>query len=231
MDDPSLDANGNQDPNDRAQAEAKFAFLTGKDGTWNTGKDRSIILSSFLALSQIDPNLRKALSTLKPPKAPKANLRTQTLDVALETWADQLIDGLSNQIINVNAKGQNSKEVLDRLAVILAEAERNDELWIESMVQESMDTADNKVSSFLHRGSELVSSLASPAAANTITGNIKSILLQSTAGVSSLLTQDAAKQKTAVRSVTGILNTVEHKYLPEMRGRLWSARPRWVPNP
>lgn len=62
MRNPELDANGNLDPNDYAQALDKFNLLVGKYDSQENRMGQSNMLATFLALSQIDPELRAALT-------------------------------------------------------------------------------------------------------------------------------------------------------------------------
>ena len=65
---------------------------------------RSNTLATFLALSQIDPELRAALKRVTMPKA-QALSWSQSLDQKLEIVAESLITSLSNQIIGGGVRG------------------------------------------------------------------------------------------------------------------------------
>lgn len=62
------------------------------------------MLATFMALSQVDPELRKALSKVELPKKLKVG-SGQTLDQNLSNLADNMINRLSNAVIGGDAKG------------------------------------------------------------------------------------------------------------------------------
>ncbi len=162
MDDPTPDAKGNLDPNDRARAQEKFNLLTGKYGTRKDKMGRSNMLATFLALSQVDPNLRRMLRETKIPKGEKIDFVNQKLDEALENTADRLIDKLSNKVIGGKIRGNNVGQVIDQLAEVLGEIEKDDRTILEVKASEFMTEANGRISAVISKGAELVTDMITP---------------------------------------------------------------------
>lgn len=113
----------------------RFNVLTGKYGTEQDDQGRSNLMATFLALSQVSPELRLALSRIDPPKDVTITARSQgefSLDELLNTTAESMMNTLSTVIVEdgtglAGLKSrfgpQKTTETLDRLALVLGRIE------------------------------------------------------------------------------------------------------------
>lgn len=76
-------------PNDRAQAQAKFDALHGLYGTQTDLAGRSTLMSSFLALAMTDDSFRSILGGMAKPKANRNDDRT--LDAIVENAGKRVV--------------------------------------------------------------------------------------------------------------------------------------------
>ena len=205
MKNPEPDANGNLDPNDYAQALDKFNLLVGKYGSQENRMGQSNILATFLALSQIDPELRAALKKVAMPKK-QALSSTQTLDEMLEITADNVMMSLSNVIIGGGTRGAQASSVVDRLAETLAVAEAEDRSIYEVKTQEFLNSADQKVSGVMSKGGAWLTNLVTPAQVTNQKDEIRNIMTGVAKGIEMLVTKDELKQERAVQQVSGMRN-------------------------
>lgn len=212
------DANGNLDPNDLAQATEKFNLLIGKYGTVENKLGRSNMLATFLALSQIDAELRAAIKKVDLVKKDKLSLN-QTLDQQLETIADNAIMSLSNHIIGGKITGKDSQAVLDQLMETLANAEAVDQSVLETKVQSYLDDGDNLISGMKAKGGAWLSNMVTPKDAAQQTSDIRKVMMGVAGGIEALVSKDPDVQNTAVQMISGISNNAP-KWMPDFMPKL-----------
>jgi hypothetical protein len=101
------------DPNDEAQAQEKYRFLTGQFGLKQDVAGRSSLLPVFMALAMADSEFRAVLAKLPMPKTVLKG--DKTLDGMLENAGNSLVDQLSKTAAGLN-NSKNVQEALDTLA-------------------------------------------------------------------------------------------------------------------
>ncbi len=112
------------DPNDRAQAEAKHKMLMGKSGMLYDDRGRSSLMPAFLALATVDDGFREILKGLDVPRI--AKYEGNTLDERLRNMGNGLMQSLADRMAGTN-KSTNVTEAVDsindHIAATVAEKE------------------------------------------------------------------------------------------------------------
>lgn len=142
-----VEPESDRDPWDRQQAQEKFDLVTGKYGTRNDLQGRSNLMATFLALSQVSPEFRRAIRDVELPKD-AASVLSGSTDERLTNAAESLMNGLATTIAG-DRNSRSMLESLDRLTLALAKIEEDDRSQIEKKTNSILVLASNVASNFL----------------------------------------------------------------------------------
>ncbi|MBL1322184.1 MAG: hypothetical protein COA63_014165 [Methylophaga sp.] len=141
-----------------SQAVDKYDALVGNNGLQIDAYDRTTLLSSFLALSQVDDGFRKILEDKVLKKS--IDIKYGSLNETLETTATSLMDALSVTVTKEGLGNRNTKQALDKLSVMLSAIEDDKQNWLEGLASKIQDGADDKVSQFMNNAGNKLGDLA-----------------------------------------------------------------------
>lgn len=133
------------DPNDYAQAVAKFDVLSGKFLVTRDLAGRSSLLPAFLALATVNDTFRNVLADMDLPKS--APNKAGTLDALLENTGNMLMDRLGQRMQGTK-KATNVQQAIDLLNLRMADVINKRETIIETMASKPggvMDVTNDKV--------------------------------------------------------------------------------------
>lgn len=122
------------DPNDYAQAAAKFDVLSGKYLVTRDLAGRSSLLPAFLALATTNDQFRSILSEMTLPKS--APNKEGTVDALLENTGNTLMDKLS-QRMQGTSKAKNVQQAIDLLNNRMADVINQRETYIDQMASKT----------------------------------------------------------------------------------------------
>lgn len=132
---------------ERGPAEEKFNAIVGKTGTEWDRYGRSNLMSSVLALAIVSEDFRNILEKTGLPKDRKIN--TASVDDFLTSATESMISTLGTAISESGLGNSNTREALDRLALVLARIEDDDRSWIEKAAFQVLDGGDAKARSLM----------------------------------------------------------------------------------
>lgn len=199
------------DPNDRYQAQEKFNLLTGKYGSEKDRLGRSNLMSSFLALSQVDDGFRKILSTIDMPKT--SDISGKSTDEFLASMTAKSLDTLAEKLAGTGSSS-NVSAALDTMTAALSKIEEDDRTQLEKQWHNALGTADKKITGYLSKASEKLVDWAGPAIAKQNQGlreNTKTLLRGGALGLAALL--DETRGKAMAETLTGFGNETKSKLL------------------
>lgn len=126
-------------PNDRAQAQAKYDMIAGKTILQKDSQGRSSLLSVFLALATTNDEFRAVLSKLPVPKSQKN--KEKTLDATLENLGTEALDKLS---VRLSGQGNatNVKDAVDNLHVHIQQTLNDDQMFLEEVASKAGGIVD-----------------------------------------------------------------------------------------
>ena len=211
--------NAGRDPDDNSdwtQATEKFNLLAGKFGNLQDAGNRSILLASFVALSQVHPEFRKMLRDLPVPKDREVSFKSA--DEFVDSVGESLMNTLSSVLSGEGARSaltqsKRTLDVLDQLTLVLAKIENDDQNYIERKVNGLLDSGDTRASNFLVSGADKLSnwSLAQRQKATQDTTELRKRTRLAIAGSVNLLTaaMDAKRGEALAQTTQGFLNQAE----------------------
>jgi hypothetical protein len=118
-----------EDPTDQIQAQDKFNTLSGTMIVKTDKHGRSSLMSTFLALSMIDPQFRKILSEMPLPASEKN--KDGSLDATLMNAGTASMDHLSTYLSGQSFKDKNIQATLDSLTVEITNNVNDQKSFIE----------------------------------------------------------------------------------------------------
>lgn len=135
MNDPAVN-----DPGDYHMADELYGLVTGRTLGPKDRRDRTMYIPSFLALAQINPRLRRALSKMSLPASEKVmwGSADEFFSSAGSAAMDRLSDAMSR------AEGGNTGAYIDGLVQELARVEDDNRTFLETEAMQRMDWADTK---------------------------------------------------------------------------------------
>jgi len=138
------------DPNQKVRADAKFNLITGAYGSVIDKQDRSNLLSSFLALSQVDEEFRKILEAM-PSMKTKAKL-----DSSFEGTVSNLYNATVETLTSLIFKGHDKNAIitknLDALALSLSVIEADSSKRLDLLVQGKIDKGSDYAAGLFQKG-------------------------------------------------------------------------------
>jgi hypothetical protein len=103
------------DPNDRAQANAKLNALRGEYTPGEDGRRRSYLLPVFFGLAATNDQFRSVLE--KVPMAPGSSSLGKTTDEVVSNAANRVMGKLSSYISGADPKSTNAQQAMDALMI------------------------------------------------------------------------------------------------------------------
>ncbi len=138
------------DPNQKVMADAKFNLITGAYGQVIDKQDRSNLLSSFLALSQVDDNFREILDAM--PKM-KTKLKLQN---SFANTVTNLYETIMQTLVGLIFKGRDLDagivKNLDALALSLTDIEKDSSHRLDMIIQSKLNQGSDYVAGLLQKG-------------------------------------------------------------------------------
>jgi len=101
------------DPAEEAAAQERYDAVMGKFLTLKDTKNRSTLMSSFLALATTNARFRDVLAKMEVPK--NSRRKAKDLDGVLQNLGNEAMESLSLKMSGQNAKAANIKDALDSL--------------------------------------------------------------------------------------------------------------------
>ena len=175
-------------PNDRHIAQNKYNVLTGAYGRNEDALTRSNLLSSFLALAQVDEGFRAILDEVVLPKT--INVDTSSTNDLLNSLGTSMMNALAITITREGLNNRNSRQALDNLTQSLGRIEEDSKTYIERAAQNLLDNGDKRGSDFLVKVGNQI-------------GNTADVKAQSTTGIRKFLWQSAAVASGAISRERG----------------------------
>lgn len=175
-------------PNDRHVAQNKFNVLTGAYGNAEDALTRSNLLSSFLALAQVDDGFRAILDEVVLPKT--IDVRTTSTNDLLNSLGTSMMNALAITVTREGLNNRNSRQAIDNLTESLGRIEEDSKTFIERSAQGLLDKGDKQ-------GSDLLVKVG-----NQI-GNTADVKAESTTGIRKFLWQSAAVASGAISRERG----------------------------
>lgn len=223
-------------PNDYALANSQFNFLVGTFGTQTDSLGRSTLLSSFLALSMVSEDLRRALSRINMPE--KLVPKWGTINESLETIGLRAMDSLRNRLVNL-PEGT-TLTGMDALTDQLIQSAQQGESRLEMEVNKVGSMIDS-ANDYVVKAMESLSNKATNAAnklAKNHSNRVTKLLAQTTELVSSLVNEQRAELVSeAIMSSANRngLNDTFRSFINDLIGRTASNAPvvdmvKWVRN-
>lgn len=189
------------DPNDRHVAQNKFNVLTGAYGNSEDALTRSNLLSSFLALTQVDEGFRNILDEVVLPKTIKVD--TSSTNDLLNSLGTSMMNALAITITREGLKNRNSRQAIDNLTESLGRIEEDSKTYIERSAQNLLDNGDKQGSDLLVKVGNQIGNTADTKAEST-TG-IRKFLWQSSSIASGAISRE--RGATLVKVGTEFMNT------------------------
>ena len=140
---------------DRARAERRLRTLEGQLGPKGGNTDlegRPMVLSVFLALSQTDESLRRALRSLRLPK--DRGVSTESVDAFLTSAAESAMNTLASTIAGEGLGNKALGPSLDRLAVVLGRIETDRHSLVEKKLGGLLGEGETRVRGLLKEGAD-----------------------------------------------------------------------------
>lgn len=153
---------------DRHYAQQKYDFIVGRIGQQKDTYGRSTLLSTFLALSMVSDEFRRALEKIELPKT-EMN-KWDSVDHALENAGTYLMDKLSETVSGADRSAPNVAAAMSILANQIVEVAQDRTLWIDQVVTRGhglIDRANNVVTGAADKLSQTVIERASQLQART----------------------------------------------------------------
>lgn len=144
-------------PNDVIRSERMYEALMGARG-YSVRGQKSNLLATFVALSQVHPGFRTFLKSIALPKAMKVNF--SSADEMLTSFAEKSMDTLERALSGDKKSNQNSLQSLDDLAQTLSMVRRDEQTQIEQMASSLLDRADSKGAALLAQGADKLTRMA-----------------------------------------------------------------------
>ena len=187
---------------DRLDAQNKFNTITGAFGNQIDDFSNTNLLSSFIALAQVDEDFRKILADIKLPET--INIDTNSTDSFLNSLGNSMLNSLALTVTREGVKNKNTQEALDNLAVSLGKIEKDSASYIELNAQKLLSKGDKKGSSLLKQLGDKFADFADNRQANADT-RLKRHINQSAVVLSGLLNED--RGAAMVKVGTSYMNT------------------------
>ena len=149
MDDPASDH-----PADRELAAERLQLLQGELGLEDLRdlEGRPVLMSVFLALSQVDPVLRRALNRMDLPKDREVSF--ESVDQMLTTAAESVLNTLATGVSGEGRGSRNAETALDRLTGVLGRIERDQHTQIEKQAGSLLGAGETRLKGWLQARSE-----------------------------------------------------------------------------
>lgn len=154
MDNPDTDH-----PADRARAQYRRDFLTGLAGMKNN-EGKSSLLSTFIALGSVQPDMRKLMSRLQVPVTAKSD--EKTLDAYIDNGAIAATDYVSRMLVGEH-KNSNVRQAVDNLALQLINNALSNPTRVEQAINRGnnvINAANDKLAEAIDRGAQKVAAKA-----------------------------------------------------------------------
>ena len=132
---------------DRLDAQNKFNAITGAFGNQTDDFGNTNLLSSFLALAQVDEDFRKILADIKLPQT--INIDTSSTNNLLNSLGNSMLNALALTVTREGFKNKNIQEALDNLATSLGQIEQDSASYVELTAQKLLSKGDKTGSGFL----------------------------------------------------------------------------------
>lgn len=140
-------------PNDIRDAQDKFNAITGAYGIQRDIAGRSSLLGSFLALSQVDPQFRKILRGMKPPKGDGASpVATSRFDEIVTESFNTMTDRLASVMYDGPNRGSSVGQTIDNLIDGLSTVQSDSRTLVEKSYDTIMNKAENKSVELIQMG-------------------------------------------------------------------------------
>lgn len=141
---------------ERLRANMMKDFLIGARGMRKAADGRSDMLAVFVALSQVSPDLRQALSSMKPPKA--VELKWDSVDDWLRSIGTSMINLISRMSLKPRLMAPTLQREMDLLSKTLTEVQADRRFMAAvGQVSEMTDKANMFISDRVAKASEKVS--------------------------------------------------------------------------
>lgn len=163
-----LDNPAETDPAKLFAASDKLNFVLGKSGVTSDPSNRSSLLPNFIALGLVDPQMKKALGTIRTGRAKEKG--GTTFDEKVTAWANNAMDSLRDRLVNSGRNPRNVEDALNSLGQALAdEANRSENLIgkLATSANDVLDVANQFVVNAMEAGSQKISSVANNVATGT----------------------------------------------------------------
>lgn len=133
---------------DIALAKSKFAALQSVGTGLQDAQGRTLILSSFLALSQADEQFRTALNSIHVPEGDRlsGNLRDR-----VEDTYNQVSTKFSDLLFGNHNPNSTVQEALDQVIAVLADTEKDTIVQIESEFNKAYSAIENKGNTYIQQ--------------------------------------------------------------------------------
>lgn len=154
-----LDDAESTDPYLRQLAQDRFKAVTGGFEFSTDKQGNTNLLSSFLALSQVDDNFRAILQNKEIVKS--KDITSTSFDDLLTSTANSLINALAVSITNEGTNNVNTKQALDNLTVTLATVEADSSSFIEKATNTAVNTGNDAASGVISRVGRKIFKVAS----------------------------------------------------------------------
>lgn len=200
------------DPKDTNQALDKYNALFGKRSNRRHGRTRNDAFSNFMAMSQVNGELRSILEGIKLPE--KKGIDKTNIDTLLTSATVNAINAYNNVIVGgpKDKDGATSKEVLDHVMDEFSKISVDQKTAIENIVTNTADTVDSKIADVLQNASgkagEWIRDRQEAIKNNQETTNkIKNALISTASGITALINKEHGK--IVGTKLTNKLNTVD----------------------
>jgi len=195
-----------QDVAEITRGQARFRVLTGGEGSLRDAQGNTNLLSSFLALVQVDETFRKALTKIDVPKAIDVNWKG-SMNEKLESFGRSMIDGLSITLTREGRYNSNIQEALDKLTASLAQIEKDNSTYLEVQANSLLDHGDGLGTRMLEAAGDWLG-----ATADARRGEARSRTAKAIYGGAGLLSGflNENRGKASIRTITGWMNQTDH---------------------